>query len=178
MKLLIGFFALSCCAQVIPAVSRTAMVYIAIKQQSRTVSVVTLYNDSAFQVQIPRARLLTNPAASGVAALTKAQMADQQTNGVWAVAARTGGEVVTIAPAALSAASITTKSPGYGWAGLGVSVASYLVQRAQARATAATADELPDLIPLPAYGGAEYRLHTARGAKQAAALFSLAVVVP
>ncbi len=156
--------------------ARVAVVDVALKQQDERTWSVTILNESALQVVIPRARILIR--APSVSQLIRTQVSEQQSNSAWAVLSRTGQELTTLAPAGLSAAGIATGRQSLGWYGLGLTGAMYLVQRAQARATPVS-DELPELIPLAAGGGAEYRLHAARQKTgQPAVTFSITVVVP
>ncbi len=161
----------------VSAQPRIATVDVTLKQQTRKLWVVTLDNESPLQVQFSRTKILVR--APSVIQLTRSQASTEVSNGFWPTAARVGGEILTIAPAGLSAAGVATKNQSIGYYGLGASVALWLVQRAQARAQQPNGAELPDIIPLPASGGAEYVLHTAKGPKnQPSVSFQLQVAVP
>ena len=156
---------------------RIATVDVTLKQQNRKFWVVTLDNESPLPVQFSRAKVLVR--APSVVQLTRSQASTAVSNGFWATAARVGQEVLNVSPAGLSAAGVATKNQSIGYYGLGASVALWMVQRAQARVQQPNGDELPDIIPLPASGGAEYVLHTSKGAKnQPSVSFQLQVPVP
>ena len=156
---------------VAPPGTSCSSVTVAMSQQSSRVWAVRLVNRGR-AIQFPRAMLLVE--VPGVPALLKSQVANWQSNSGWSVLARTGQEMATLAPAALSAAGIAANSPNSAWAGLAVSLLGYFVTRAQARATPSS-DELPDAIAIPAQGGAEYRMHTAKMAPQQAVKFEMQV---
>lgn len=156
-------------------VQRVAIIDVALKPQAKGVWSVTLSTDAPFPVQVSRAKILVR--APAVSQLTRDQTVNQQNNSGFAVIGRTGRELLSIAPAGLSAAGIATQRQSLGWYGLGLSLAMYFVDRAVARSQP-VGTELPDLIALPASGGAEFVLHATRIKNPQPVVFQIQVSSP